>query len=188
MKRAKELFQHGAYTKSREHYFDKVGPWAKLWIYGKYHSLLDESVYDFAYEFETQSIDFSEIEDGLVPDEADDADVLDLKVPYATEHMDKSDSLWLAACDGMNALMAKAQITEDELTRTSVEHANLTAPNEEGQDYKVIEEESEHHLNIAYSRLVRDRKELLSYGGVVTGTEADTEENSNVISEEFLQV
>jgi hypothetical protein len=89
----------------------------------------------------------------------------------------------------MNALMAKAQITEDELICTSAEHANLTAPTEDGQqEYKVIEEESEHHLNVAYSRLVRDRKDLLSYGGVVTGTEADEETNSNVIAEEFLQV
>lgn len=184
---AKELLQHGVYAKTREHVYDKLDPWDKLLCHAMYESLLADSVYEFAPEFETVTLDFEDHES--VPEPADEDDRLDVDVPHATEKMDRAQILWCAAVDTMKMLKANAQIAADEMEVTSTEHAQLTAPTEDNpnQAFKTIEQTKEHHLNLAYSRLVRDRKDLLAYGGVITGTEAD-EEDSSIVVENFTTV
>jgi len=185
--RAKEMLQHGAYTKTREHLYDKCDVWNKVLMHGLFESLLAESVHEFSTEFEEREFDFSDEDD--VPPQANDDDILLLEVPHATEKLDKAKALWCAAVDTVKAINVNAKIAEDMMEVESTEHAQLTSPTEEdpSQTFKTLTEKKEHHLNLAYSRLIRDKKELLSYGGVVTGTEADEESNSKII-EEFTTV
>lgn len=184
--RAKEVFQHGMRSKSREHVYDKLDPLDRLLCHAMYESLLAESVFEFAPEFEEREFDFSESD--YVPPQADSDDTLIVEVPHATEYIDRSQALWCAAVDMMKMLNANAKIANDEMEHTTTSHAEVTDPEAHGSDaFSVIEEREEHYLNLAYSRLVRDRKELLSYGGVVTGTEAD-EEDSSIVVEDFTTV
>jgi len=185
--RAKELFQHGMYAQSREHVYDKLEPWDKLLCHALHESLLSDSTFEFAPEFEERTFDFTDAE--TVPSQADGSDTLVVEVPHATEYIDRAHILWCAAVDTMKMLKANAKIAGSDMEVTSTEHAQLTSPTEDdpSQVYRTIEETKEHHLNLAYSRLVKDRKELLSYGGVVTGTEADEEESSLVV-ENFTTV
>lgn len=185
--RAQELLQHGLYTKTREHLYDKCDPWDKLLMHGLHESLLDESIYEFAPEFTIREFDFSDSD--VQPPDVDEDGKIDIEVAHATESHDRAKCLWLAAVDTVKALNANARIAEDRMEVESTEHAQLTSPTETNpsQAWKTIEHQKEHHLNLAYSRLIRDRKELLAYGGIQTGTEADVEENSQVI-EEFVTI
>lgn len=184
--RAKELFQHGMYAKSREHVYDKLDPWDKLTCHALHESLLGESTFEFAEEYDEKEFEFGETDN--LPDSFD-SDEVTVEVPHATEHIDRAQILWCAAVDTMKMLKANAKIAMDEMEVESEEFAQLTSPTEDNpsQEFKTVETVNEHYLNLAYSRLVRDRKELLSYGGVVTGTEAD-EEDSSLVVEDFVEV
>jgi hypothetical protein len=185
--RAKEALQHGLFTKTREHLYDKLEPMDKLLCHALHESLLAESTFEFAEEFEEREFDFSE--SNSVPEFTDADGTVTIKIPRATEHIDRSQILWCAAVDSMKMMKANAKIAADEMEVESTEHAQLTSPTDDNpsQHYKTIVEKNEHHLNLAYSRLVKDRKELLSYGGVVTGTEAD-EEDSSLVLEDFTTI
>lgn len=182
--RAKELLQHGAYTESREHLYDKVDSWDKLLMHGIHESLMEDSIHDFAPEYKEKIFDFTE-EDA--PDSAprnDDGNVI-VEVAYPTEQLDRGKALWCAAVDSVKAENVNAKIAEDMMEVEHTSHAQLTSPTETNpnQVWKELTEKREHHLNLAYSRLIQDREKLLSYGGIVTGTKADVEDNSQVIDE-----
>ena len=183
--RAKELLQHGAYTKTREHLYDKLDTWDQVLCHGIHESLLADSVFEFAPEYEEREFDFSDSDE--VPPQADEDGKLTVEVPHATEKIDRAQALWLAAVDTVKAIRVNADIAAKGMEVETTSHADLVFDDDGGAEYVTIEEKVEHHLNLAYSRLVRDKPELLSYGGVQTGTEADVEENSKVI-EEFTTI
>lgn len=194
MKQAKELFQHGANSKTREHFYQNCGPYTKLDIHAKHQSLLEDSIYhdEFAIEFQERVIDFSDLDElpDVIGDELDEGKKLKILVPHATEKMDRADSLWLAAVDGMKALLSNAEITESDMKSTTVTDSEALYPDEDNPDgdWMTLEENEEHYLNLAYSRVIRDREKLLTYGGVRTGTDADIESNDEVIQDEFITV
>jgi len=183
--RAKELLQHGAYTKTREHMYDKLGPWDQVLCHGLHESLMADSVFEFAPEYESREFDFSEEEN--VPEFADEQGIVEVEIPHATEKIDRAQALWLAAVDTLKAIKVNADIAEKGMEVSTTSHADLVFDDQGNASYKTIEEKVEHHLNLSYSRIIRDKPELLSYGGVQTGTEADMEDNSKVI-EEFTTI
>lgn len=181
--KAQELFEHGAFSKSLGHFFEKISPLERVLAWAMFADLLEQSIYDFEPEWNTETFDFSlpsdiweeryKYEKHVPPEiraQLDDDDVLHVEVPNVTEYQDQAMALWNAALDGI--LMTRMNATRSKKGGQSIttEHAQLTAPPSEHdsspQKFKTIEEWTEHHLNLPYSRLVRDRKELLEYGGV----------------------
>lgn len=181
--RAQELFQHGLFTKTVDHLYARLDPWQQICAWGLFEYLLDESTKEYAAEFNERTFDFSETDppaipetayDDVVIEEDDEGDpaVIALDVPYPTDHGDRAVALWLAATDSVKMINVQAKIAADEMEVETTEYAEFdtaTIPTEGGgetKSWQTLEEVKEHHLNLPYSRLVRDRKELLKYGGI----------------------
>lgn len=187
---AKESLKHGLFCKTVHHFYDKVDPHEKVFIYGLYDQLLSDSEYDYDVEYREEHFDFGEgnFSEGvdseqiraLFSEHLTDDDLFPIEVPNPTKLHDHSLALWNAAVFTVNMTRVNAILTQNDMQSKTVSHANLTAPSETGQEYRTIEEWTEHHLNLPLSRLVRDRKELLEYGGVGIDTEDGGEPNVTV--------
>jgi len=184
---AEEMMQTGLFTQTIDHFYNNLDPLKKLFGWGTFESLMGESSYEFAVEYETRKFDFSDA--AIRPDGVDSEGILDVKCGFPTENLDPALSLYAAAMMGVQIITVQPRImyeNEDEGQRMmeskTIEHAQLTAPTENSpdQDYKTLETWSEHHLNLPLSRLVRDRPKLLERGGV--GVDAD--ESADTISED----
>lgn len=193
MKTAEEITQTGFYHKTLDHLYAKLTPWQRLFGHGVYESLLGQSNYDFAVEYQEDTFDFSE-EDFRPPDCGEDGH-LEVKCGYPTQHLDASLSLFAAAMMGVQMISVQPKIMEEDrengedmMESKTIETAQLTAPPSEHdpspQQYKTLETWSEHHLNLPLSRLVNDRKKLLKMGGVST----DPEETSDDIGDADIVV
>lgn len=165
--RAEEALQHGLSARSRDHVYRKLPDWQRLYIYGLYESLMGESVHEFATEYESKEFDFEDAPFNPTIEPHGD-DIYRIEVPHATESLDREVALWAAAVDGVKLELANAQIAADEMSVEKTEHAQLTSPTESNpnQEFRTLETLVEHPLNTAYSRLVKDRKKLLQYGGI----------------------
>jgi hypothetical protein len=182
---AKEVYQHGGYTKNRELLYDKVDPWDQIVMHALHQSLMEDSVHEYAPDHKERTFDFSDSK-YEIPEEAptdDDGNAV-IEVAYPTENIDRGKVLWAAAVDAVKAENINAEITEDMMETET--YADSEYDYESGE-WNTLTEKQEHHLNLAYSRLITDREKLLSYGGVVTGTKADVEDNSQII-EDFTLV
>jgi len=172
---AEEMLQHGAASKSRDHTYRGLEPWDKLLVHGLHESLLGESTKEFAPAHEVKEFDFSDA--AVKPARGHvEGDIYRFTVAHATEQIDREMALWAAAVDGVKMLNVNAEIAEDAMSVETVEQAQLTSPTDSDptQEFRTIEGMEEHPLNLAYSRLARDRKELLQYGGVpVDGATSD---------------
>ena len=190
--RAKELLQHGLTAKTIEHLYRYLDPYQKVLAHGVKESLFADSRFEFAPETEIREFDFGEADVApTVPPECiventEDTFVIELDVPYATEYPDRALHLWLAAIDTIKMINVQAKIAEAGMEVESAEYAEFTTatvPSDDGGEQKswhTVEEVNEHHLNLAYSRLVKDRKELLAYGGIQIDGETDTTESSGI--------
>lgn len=174
VKTAEETLQTGAYTKTVDHHYDKLGPWERLLGWGFFESLMGESSYDFAEEYDTKTFDFSESE--VSPTGVDEEGELTVQVARPTAKLDPSTALLVAAFDTVAIINVQVEVmrsdTEDQKMLSSKEtsNASLTSPTEvdPSQEWKTLEEWSEHHLNLPLSRLISDRKDLLERGGVTS--------------------
>ena len=157
---AKELFTHGLYTKSIRHTLDKLPAWRKVVLLAHYDSYLSESHYDFDEAYQDHSIQFDGVDElpievtELVSEEG----VLNLPIPVPNEHETRAFALFRAAI-----MDAKAALAESELLGSAMERETTVTVTENGEEITDMEE---HHLNLPLSRLDKDRKELLAYGGV----------------------
>lgn len=185
MKSAEEHLQTGLHTKSLDHLYENLAPLKKLFGWGTYESLMGESTYEYAVEYETREFDFSD--EDIKPDGVDDDGVLEVKCGYPTEHTDPALSLYVAAMQSVQMIMIQPKImyeNEEEgegmMESRTVEKAQLTSPPTEHdpspQEFKTIESWSEHHLNLPLSRLVTDRPKLLERGGVVVDPEGESDD------------
>jgi len=161
-------------SKTVDEQYADVDPHLKVLGHGLFASLLDESTYDYDTEHETKTFDFSE--SAYTPPSADEDGTVAVSVVYPRAKPDRAVALWNAAMDSVMALSIKAETMDGEApvaATTSTSHAQLTSPTEDNprQNFKTLEELSEHPLNLPYSRLVRDRTDLLEYGGVEVGSE-----------------
>lgn len=181
--RAKELLQHGLFSSAIDTYFELLDPWQQLIAYGTFESLLVDSVFEYSPEYDEVELDFADTDETpTVPEEVRDGDVVIIEVARPTEYPDRALALWIASCDTVKMLDAQARVTAAGMETTSTEYAEFTTSQVVGENgdgtpkaWQTIEEASEHHLNLPLSRLVRDRKELLEYGGVGIDSEDDTQ-------------
>jgi len=196
MKTAEEQMQTGMFVNSVDHLYEKLSPWQQLVGWGTFESLMGESTYEYAEEYKQKEFDFSE--EPFVPDGANKDGILTVKCGYPTQHPDRSLSLYVAAMKTVQMMSVQPEImaertredgTEEGMMETrSVEKAQLTAPPSEHdsspQTFKTIETWNEHHLNLPFSRLIRDRPKLLEYGGV--STDVSDEDTSDVVEDDIV--
>ena len=184
---AEELMQTGLSVQTLDHYYSNVDPVKRLLGWGDFEALMGESSYEFGVEYEPKTFDFSD--STVKPQGIDEDDQLTVKCGYPTEHVDRALSLFCAAMMGIQMITVQPRIMhEDEdagqrmMETKTIEHAQLTSPTEAdpSQDYKTLETWSEHHLNLPLSRIIRDRPDLLEYGGVGV----DVEDGSDTIDED----
>lgn len=185
-KTAEAHLQSGMYTKTVDHMYDSLNPWKKLVGWGTFESLMGESEYEYAPEYEERNLDFSE--EPIIPDDCDEDGILTVKMGYPTDHGDRALSLYVAAMKTVQMIAVQPQIMEENpeegvgmMEAKTVESAQLTAPPSEHdpspQQFKTLETVGEHHLNLPLSRLVTDRPKLLEYGGVPTDASAETDDD-----------
>jgi len=192
--KAKELMEHGLNTQSIDHLYNKLDPWQQVFAWGCYESLLEDSQYDFTIKYKPKEFDFEDEDfDPTVPEEATRGEnIIIVDVPRATEKADRAFHLWFAAVDTVKMMNLQATIAEDGMSTKSTEYANFTTdrvPGESGgepKSWQTLEELKEHHLNLPYSRLVKDRKELLKYGGVEIEGETNDDSNTTISFDEDL--
>jgi hypothetical protein len=172
-----EQLTHGISAKTRDHLFRNLDAYKQVYAYGIFESLMADSEYEFAPEYEVRQFDFTD--SPFSPDAAEDG-VVSVKVPYATQFKDREIALLAAAIDSIKMMDAQSIIAEAQMRVESTTKAEFTTASVVGEDgsgtpksWHTIEEYNEHYLNLAYSRLVRDRSELLEYGGVETTEDAD---------------
>jgi len=188
---AEELVQTGLFTTTIDHFYADLDPLKKLFGWGAFESLMGESAYEFAVEYEVKAFDFSDAEivpPSIAPQLNEDDEAI-IKCGYPTEKLDPALSLYMAAMMGIQMITVQPRImyeNEEEGERMmeskTIETAQLTAPPTEHdpspQEYKTLETWSEHHLNLPLSRLVTDRPKLLERGGVGIDVEDAADEMS----------
>jgi len=195
-KSAEAHLQSGLFTKTVDHMYDSLNPWKKLVGWGTFESLMGESAYEYAPEYEERQLDFSG--EPIIPDDCNEDGILTVKMGYPTDHGDRAVSLYVAAMKTVQMIAVQPQIMAENpeegvgmMESKTVESAQLTAPPSEHdpspQQFKTLETVSEHHLNLPLSRLVTDRPKLLEYGGVPTDAEA-TDDNDIDADEIVLEI
>ena len=192
---AEEMLQTGLFTTTIDHFYDDLDPLKKLAGWGAFESLMGESSYEFAIEYEPKEFDFSEAEmvpPSLRPQLDDDGETTVL-CGYPTQNVDPALSLYVAAMMGIQMITVQPRIMyenesegERMMESKTIETAQLTAPPTEHdpspQEFKTLETWTEHHLNLPLSRLVTDRPKLLERGGV--GVEAG--DSNDTVSEDDI--
>lgn len=188
MKSAEEHMQTGLFAQSIDHVYARLNPWQQLLGWGTFESLMGESSYEFGIEYKPKEFDFSE--EPIVPDGVDEDGILEAKCGYPTDYVDPALSLYVAAMMGVQMIAVQPRIMEESredgkgmMESKTPEYADLTAPPSEHdpspQEYKTLETWSEHHLNLPFSRLVKDRPRLLERGGVTTDADDQSGGPSN---------
>ena len=197
MKSAEELMQTGAFSQTIDHVFDKYPAWKKVTAHGLFESLMGQSTYEYAVEYEPKSFDFSDSDfKPLFVDQDGDSlydenDQLEILVGYPTEYSDQALALYQASImsimqvDVLSTINdAKVENADRPMESKTTDYAQLSAPPNEHdpspQEFITLESWSEHHLNLPYSRLIKDRPKLLEFGGVVTDAEPEQGDTSSL--------
>jgi hypothetical protein len=172
MERARDAFTHGLFSKSIKHVFDKLPPWQQLSALGRYDAYIAESQYSFDAELQDHTIDFSDF-DGTLPieiaAECDDEEVT-VGVPIPSEYENRAYALYRVAISDVKSGLAERSILDSTDAGAMETERVIDVDPETGRQVTDIEE---HHLNLSLSRLDKDRKELLSFGGVTVDADDD---------------
>lgn len=189
MKSAEDLVKSGAFAQSFDTLYEGLDPYKKLMAHGMWSQLMGESTKQFDTKTVEKTFDFSSTE-LPPPTETDEEDSLTVTVEYPRSHGQAGLFLWCAALDTVKMISIQSQIMDESgdsgvMENTETSQAQLTSPTEEDptQNFKTIEELSEHHLNLPYSRLITDQPKLLERGGVVVDDDegASTGDVDNMI-------
>lgn len=172
MKQHEENFKTGAYAKSHEHKFQHMPVHKQLLANDLYKSLLKESTYNFDTESVELEVDVSD------DDFAPDADTLVLDHPIPTDHEIRGKALWHAALDFITMESIREEqfrvAAEEQFEGRSLaigEAIKVVSVTEDGRE---IRDTDEHHLNLPLSRLQKDYKQHMKFGGVEYDTEDDS--------------
>lgn len=176
---AEEMVQTGFFAQTVDHTYEGIDPYKRVFAWGLFSSLMGESVKEFAPEEDIRYIDFSNSTE--IPDEADEEDGVEVTVKYPTQYLDAALALFNAAVDAVKMLNVQPRLLDEDnggvMSTKSTSHAQLTAPPSEHdpspEEWKTIDEITEHPLNLPYARLVKDRERLLKRGGVIVDPSED---------------
>lgn len=162
-------FKTGAFTKSYDDIFEYLPPHKKVLANEIFRSLIEESVYDFSESFEEREVDTTEWLEI-------DGDSVTIMHPVPQQHEARCMALWFASLDFVvmqNIRMEQFKVAATE--GTAVGEKEFEQEAESGQVYTIIDE---HHLNLTLSRVQKDYKEHMKFGGVPSEIEADKSDST----------
>jgi hypothetical protein len=184
MKQHEKQLTTGAHASSHEHTFQYMPLHKQLIANDLFKSLLSESTYDF----DTNNVSFEVAADDsdIVADEVDTV-VIDHPVPQ--EYQQRGKALWFAALDfvtmeSIREEQFRVAAEEDHEGRSLAigETTQVVSVTDDGQE---ITDTAEHHLNLPLSRIQKDYKEHMKFGGV----EYDADDDSgSMTSREWVAV
>lgn len=164
MKQHAENFKTGAYVSDTQDVFAYLEPHEQILANDLYRSLLEESTYNFDAEDTELEIDVADSEF------APDADTLVLSHPVPQNRLMRAKALWFASLDFLTM-----QSIREEQFRVAFEETFEGEPLAMGERVSVVgvsdeagavEDRDEHHLNLALSRIQKDYKRHMEFGGV----------------------
>lgn len=162
MKSQAEKFVHGAFAQSHESLYQFMAPHKRLIANELYKSLLSQSKFEFNEELIDLEVNVSDTSFG------GENDTLVMKHPIPNDHKIQCKALWFAALDFISM-----ESMREEQFREAAESENVDAVGERwtvvaaGEDGPVYDKD-EHHLNLPLSRLQKDYRRHLEFGGVLT--------------------
>lgn len=162
----RNLMKTGAQAQSHKNVFKYMEPYQKVTANDIYKSLIELSAYDF-------DCDIYELEVSCTDSDIFEGDHMILEHPIPTQKKVKCKALWYAALDFMTM-----ELMRKERFRTAFEQTNdpsvgtdkvtvgerwtVVASGEQG----AVKDKEEHHLNLPLSRMQKDYKQELTFGGV----------------------
>lgn len=170
----------GAHAASHRNRFKFMDPHEQVITNDLYESLVDQSAFDFDLQYVELQIDVSDDSFG------GDTELMTLEHPVPRDNEVRCKALWHAAIDfAIIDMMRDKQFKDAFEDSTSVgERESVVAVTDEGE---TIYDEEEHHLNLPISRLQRNYKEYLSFGGV-THDVPESMENDTVSTEWHVDI
>jgi len=174
MKSHADKHKTGAHAKSHKHKFQYMPPHKQVMANDLYASLLNEST----YEFETDVVDMTiDVEDSDFAGEHIDEIALKHQVP--TEHEIRGKALWHAALDFVTMESIREEqfrvAAQEEHKGRSLAIGETTTVVTVTDDGREIRDTDEHHLNLPLSRLQKDYKNHMKFGGVSYDVDGDEE-------------
>jgi hypothetical protein len=167
MERHADQMKTGAYSKSHSHAFQNMEPHEAVLANDMYKSLLEESKYSWDEEVVELRVDASNSDFGG-PEV--DTIVMDHPVP-TNEHKIRAKALWFAALD----FVIMENIREEQF-RVAMEEDLAVGEAEyekETESGRIIKVKDEHHLNLPLSRIQKDYKEHMKFGGVAMDDDSE---------------
>lgn len=170
MKKHEDRLKTGAHAKSHEHLFQHLPPHKQVLANDLFKSLLSESTYDFDAETVELEVDVSR-SDFAGPE----VDTLVLDHPVPQDHKIRATALWFAALDFMSMESIREErfrvAAEEDHEGRSLAIGETTTYISSDDGFKEVADE--HHLNLEMSRLTRNYKEHMKFGGVPFDAEDD---------------
>lgn len=172
MKAQAEKFKHGAFAQSHESIYQYMEPHKRVIANELYKSLVSQSRFNFDEDIVDLNIDVSNVPFG------GENDTLVMKHPVPENNEIQCKALWFAALDFMSM-----QDMREEQFREAFDNENVDSVGERwtvvaSGDSGPVYDKDEHHLNLPISRLQKDYKQHLEFGGVLS------EDEDSVISSE----
>jgi hypothetical protein len=169
MKTHEDNFKTGAYASSHEHKFQYLPPHKQIIANDLYGSLIRESSEVQYEDCETVPLTIDVAEHDFAPDY--DEIEMDHPLPENQSTRVRAKALWHAALD----FVTMESIREEQFRVAAEETGPEGEPLAIGESTEVvtvtddgreIEDSTEHHLNIALSRIQKDYQRHLEFGGV----------------------
>lgn len=157
MEQAKNV-EHMAFITSYLYIFDRLPTHKRVIAIELYRSFLSESVFNFELEEVDYVLDLSDAT-------WTQAEEHEMKFPVPTNHKARARALWYCALQYMQIESISETIFKDAFQDGFAigERETIVTVTEGGNE---ITDKSEHHLNLSLSRIVKDHKDLLKFGGV----------------------
>lgn len=155
--RHQDSVKHGAHVKSAQRLFEYLEPHKQIIAVDLFESLLEESRFEFEVDTVAHVINTS---DSSFTDE----DEVYVSFPIPTVKTNRAKALWFAALD----FIVMENIREEQFRVAAEEDLAIGEKEfereaESGEVYTVVDE---HHLNLDLSRIQKNYKEHMRFGGV----------------------
>jgi hypothetical protein len=174
-------FSTGAHAANHRNKFKFMDPAKKVITNDLYRSLVEQSAFDFDMQFVELQVDVSDDQFG------GDTELMVLEHPVPRTNEIRCKALWHAAIDFTVMDLMRDKQFQDAFDDGTVvgEREQVVAVTDDGQ---VIEDEEEHHLNLPISRIQKDYKEHLQFGGVAHDVPDSLEDDGAMTSEWHVEI
>jgi hypothetical protein len=177
---------HGAYVESYRRLLNVMPLHKKVTVIALFKSLREESVHDFdgedgpeTYEVEVDASDVSWY--------SDDEAIIDIPIAQG-EKRTREKALLKAACEFVKMESIDEQIFEDAFDADETGLGEKEFVVDVTESGETITAEDEHHLNPPVSRMMKDFKDCMAFGGVAMNPDGDDEQEDVTVDARSFNV